>query len=66
MPIARMLREGVVLGHAIDRLAGTTNVKHGAGAVGILTGGLVDRQQAYEVILSYALTRLVRPELWMG
>jgi len=31
------------------------DVKRAAGAVGILTGGLVDRQEAYEVIVAYAL-----------
>jgi inosine/xanthosine triphosphatase len=53
--VAALIRDGVELGHAIDRLVGTENIKHGAGAVGILTEGLVTRQQAYEVILAYAL-----------
>lgn len=53
--VAALVRDGVELGHAIDRLVGTENIKHGAGAVGILTEGLVTRQQAYEVILAYAL-----------
>lgn len=53
--VAALIRQGVELGHAIDRLVGTENIKHGAGAVGILTEGLVSRQQAYEVILAYAL-----------
>jgi non-canonical (house-cleaning) NTP pyrophosphatase len=38
--------------------------KHGKGAVGILTAGLVDRQRAYEVLVSYALAPLLTPELW--
>ncbi len=53
--VAALIREGVELGHAIDRLIGTDNIKHGAGAVGILTEGLVSRQQAYEAIIAYAL-----------
>jgi len=57
--VAALIRDGVELGHAIDRLAGTENIKHGAGAVGILTAGLVDRQHAYEVILAYALAPLL-------
>ena len=65
-PVARLLREGVELGHAIDRLTGATNTKHGGGAVAELTAGLVTRQQAYEVILSYALARFLRAELWEG
>jgi len=53
--VAALIREGAELGHAIDRLEGTENIKHGAGAVGVLTEGLVSRQEAYEVILAYAL-----------
>jgi non-canonical (house-cleaning) NTP pyrophosphatase len=36
-------------------LTGVHNVKQGVGAVGILTAGLVTRQQAYEVLVAYAL-----------
>lgn len=64
--VAALIREGVELGHAIDRLVGTTNIKHGAGAVGILTEGLVNRQQAYETILAYALAPFLVPELYQG
>ena len=37
--VAAMIRGGVELGHAMDRLIGAHNTKHGAGAVGILTAG---------------------------
>jgi len=57
--VATLIRDGVELGHAIDQLLGTANIKHGAGAVGVLTQGLVSRQQAYEVILAYALAPLL-------
>lgn len=57
--VAALIRDGVELGHAIDRLVGTDNIKHGAGAVGVLTEGLVTRQQAYEVILAYAMAPLL-------
>lgn len=53
--VARLIRDGVELGHAMDQLTGQTETKHGAGAVGILTAGLVDRQRAYEVLVAYAL-----------
>ena len=63
--IARLIREqGLELGEAMDRLTGEQNVKHRQGAVGILTAGLVDRQAAYEVILTYALARFLTPALW--
>lgn len=57
--VAALIRDGAELGHAIDRLAGTENIKHGAGAVGVLTDGLVSRQLAYEVILAYAFAPLL-------
>ena len=64
--VAVLLRDGVELGHAIDRLIGTENIKHGAGAVGILTEGLVSRQQAYEVILAYALAPVLGEAMYAG
>jgi inosine/xanthosine triphosphatase len=63
--VARLVREdGLELGEAMDRLTGEHNTKQRQGAVGILTAGLVDRQAAYEVILTYALARFLTPELW--
>jgi inosine/xanthosine triphosphatase len=62
--VAEMIREGMELGHAMDALTGAHDTKRGAGAVGILTAGLVDRQRAYEVLVSYAIARFVRPELY--
>jgi len=53
--VAAMIRDGVELGVAMDRLVGQRDTKRGRGAVGILTGGLVDRQRAYEVLVAYAL-----------
>jgi|SRR5690242_1210938 len=58
--VAALVRDGLELGHAMDRLTGERNVKHGAGAVGILTAGLVSRQEAYEVIVAYALAPLLQ------
>ena len=54
--VAEMIRGGLELGHAMDRLTSQSNTKHGAGAVGILTAGLVDRQAAYEVLVAYAMS----------
>jgi inosine/xanthosine triphosphatase len=62
--VAQLLREGLELGSAMDRLTGAYNTKHGAGAVGILTAGLVDRQRAYEVLVSYALAPFLSPDIW--
>lgn len=62
--VARTIRGGVELGHAMDRLIGEHDTKRGKGAVGILTGGLVDRQRAYEVLVAYALAPFLSPEYY--
>jgi inosine/xanthosine triphosphatase len=53
--VAALVRGGMELGHAMDAVTGQRNVKHGVGAVGILTAGLVTRQGAYETLVAYAL-----------
>jgi inosine/xanthosine triphosphatase len=57
--VAELVRGGVELGHAMDAVTGTHNVKQNLGAVGILTRGLVTRQQAYEALVAYALAPLL-------
>lgn len=53
--VARRLHAGEELGYAMDAVARTVGTKYGAGAVGILTAGLIDRQRAYEPLVTYAL-----------
>lgn len=62
--VAALVRSGVELGHAMDRVANARNTKHGAGAVGILTGGLIDRQRAYETLVTYALAPWLASAFW--
>ena len=62
--VARMVRDGIELGHAMDALVAERGTKHGKGAVGILTAGRIDRQGAYEVLVTYALAPFVTPELY--
>jgi non-canonical (house-cleaning) NTP pyrophosphatase len=50
----------------MDAVAGATDTKRGAGAVGILTAGLVDRQRAYEALVTYALAPFLTPEYYDG
>jgi inosine/xanthosine triphosphatase len=57
--VAEMIRGGMELGQAMDALVGAHDTKRGAGAVGILTGGLIDRQRAYEMLVMYAAVRFV-------
>jgi inosine/xanthosine triphosphatase len=53
--VAQMIRDGLELGHAM----------RGKGAVGILTADLVDRQRAYEVLVTYALAPFLTPQLYV-
>jgi inosine/xanthosine triphosphatase len=62
--VAEQVRAGHELGAAMDALVGATNTKQGAGAVGILTGGLIDRQRAYETLVTYALVPFLAGEHW--
>jgi len=62
--VATLVRSGIELGHAMDHLTGTSNTKHKAGAVGVLTAGLVDRQRAYEALVTYALAQFLAPEYY--
>ncbi|GMV09558.1 MAG: hypothetical protein AMXMBFR55_12920 [Gemmatimonadota bacterium] len=62
--VAELVRGGTELGHAMDALTGESDTKHGAGAVGILTNGLIDRQRAYEVLVTYALSPVIAASFW--
>jgi inosine/xanthosine triphosphatase len=63
--VATLIRDrGLELGAAMDRITGEQNTKHRQGAVGVLTAGLVDRQAAYEVLVTYALAPFLTPALW--
>lgn len=64
--VAELVRTGLELGDAMDRIAGTHDVKRGQGAVGLLTAGLIDRQRAYEALITYALVPFLVPQYWAG
>jgi inosine/xanthosine triphosphatase len=57
--VERIVRDGRELGEAMDEYANTQDVKRGKGAIGVLTGGLLDRQGAYEYIVKLALARFL-------
>ena len=62
--IAAMIAEGLELGDAMDRLIGAQGTKYGAGASGVFTAGLVNRQAAYESLVTYALAPWLGGEHW--
>ena len=62
--VAALVRGGLELGAAMDRASGLLDTKRGHGAVGILTAGQIDRQRAYEVLVTYALAPFLAAEFW--
>ena len=53
--IAELVRQGVELGEADDRVFVRSNSKQMNGAIGILTGDVIDRTQYYEAAVVLAL-----------
>ena len=62
--VAALVRGGLELGEAMDAHAGASNTRQGLGAVGILTAGLIDRQRAYETLVTYALSPFLSGDHW--
>jgi inosine/xanthosine triphosphatase len=62
--IAAQIRAGGELGPVMDQFAGRSNLKHSLGAVGILTNGMVNRTEALQVAVTYALARFMRPDYY--
>lgn len=64
--VARAVRAGGELGPLMDELAGEANTKQRQGAVGILTAGLITREEALATAVTFALARFVSPQLYEG
>jgi inosine/xanthosine triphosphatase len=62
--VAWAVRAGAELGPTMDELTGLRNTKHRRGAIGILTQEYLDRQEAYEHILTLALAPLLSPRYY--
>ena len=60
---AKLLREGMELGHADDLIHGRTNSKQRTGSVGILTDDAVDRAGYYTQAVVLALIPFKNPKL---
>jgi len=59
--VAADVQAGAELGPAMDALTGLHNTKQKGGAIGALTDGRLNRQTAYEHLLTLALARLLTP-----
>ena len=64
--VVERLRAGEELGPAMDAVAKTSGTRFGRGAVGILTRGLIDRQRAYEPLITYALAPWLATDYFDG
>lgn len=62
--VAQLVRAGVELGEADDRVFGRTNSKQGNGAIGLLTHAVIDRVQYYEHAVILALVPFKNAELY--
>ncbi|WP_115717820.1 inosine/xanthosine triphosphatase [Gallaecimonas mangrovi] len=58
------LKQGEELGPLIDKLFGTTNIKHKGGAMGLLTRNQVTRQSTYQLALTLAMAPFLNAELF--
>lgn len=62
--VADLIRQGKELGEADDIIFGRTNSKQENGAVGLLTGDVIDRAQLYEHAVILALIPFKNPGLY--
>jgi len=64
--VATLIRQGKELGEADDIVFGRTNSKQENGAVGLLTGDVIDRAQLYEQAVILALIPFKNPALYLA
>jgi inosine/xanthosine triphosphatase len=62
--ISNLVRAGKELGEADDIVFNRSNSKQENGAIGLLTGDLIDRTQLYEMAVLFALLPFRNPELY--
>lgn len=62
--IVALVNEGIELGEADDRVFNRSDSKRKEGAIGILTGGVVDRQKLYAHAVMLALVPFKNPDLY--
>jgi inosine/xanthosine triphosphatase len=62
--VAQLVAGGMELGHANDQIFSQVNSKQKGGAVGILSQGVLDRQELYVQAVLLALVPFKSPELY--
>lgn len=63
-PVAELVRQGKELGEADDIVFKRSNSKQENGAVGLLTGNVIDRAKYYEAAVIMSLIPFKNPELY--
>jgi inosine/xanthosine triphosphatase len=63
-PVASLIRQGKELGEADDIVFNMSNSKQANGAIGILTGDVIDRMALYEHAVILALAPFKNPALY--
>ena len=64
--IAKLINEGVELGHADDMVFRRNNSKQGNGAIGILTNNVIDRAEYYRHAVILALIPFINRALYQS
>ena len=62
--VADLVRAGMELGHACDRVFGMSNSKHSSGTTGLLTGGKYNRAEYYAPAVTLALIPFINARLF--
>lgn len=62
--VAELVRQGIELGEADDRVFSRNNSKQGNGAIGLLTDDAIDREGLYVPAVIFALIPFKNPELY--
>jgi inosine/xanthosine triphosphatase len=66
MSVYEALQSGEELGHVMDRLFNTDNIKQKGGAISLLTNNVATRQSNYTQALVLALAPFLHPEFFSG
>jgi inosine/xanthosine triphosphatase len=62
--VYQALENGEELGHVMDRLFNTDNIKQKGGAIGLLTNGLATRESVYRQATLLAMAPFIHPDLY--
>eukprot|EP00529_Nitzschia_sp_RCC80_P026600 CAMPEP_0113491216 /NCGR_PEP_ID=MMETSP0014_2-20120614/27444_1 /TAXON_ID=2857 /ORGANISM="Nitzschia sp." /LENGTH=282 /DNA_ID=CAMNT_0000385005 /DNA_START=111 /DNA_END=959 /DNA_ORIENTATION=- /assembly_acc=CAM_ASM_000159 len=62
--VDKLIRDGMELGDADDKIFKRVNSKQGQGTVGYLTNGIIDRSTYYEHAITLALVPWIRPDVY--